>query len=91
MLEIKKDAIPYDFEVKDRLDFICRYSNRDAKFFNGNIISIDRTNLHYVEPHKMYIGKHLFLFFNYKKEVYYQTLENKIDFKDLSKFIKTLD
>ena len=91
MLEIKKDEIPYDFEIKDRLDFICRYSNRVARFFNGNVISIDRTNLHYVEPHKMYIGNHLFLFFNYKKEVYYQTLENKIDFKDLSKFIKTLD
>ena len=51
MLEIKKDRIPYDYEVKDRLEFICKYANRDARFFNGNVISIERTNLHYVEPH----------------------------------------
>ena len=58
MLEIKKDRIPYDYEVKDRLEFICKYANRDARFFNGNVISIERTNLHYVEPHKLYIGNH---------------------------------
>ena len=91
VLEIVRDKIPYDYEVKDRLEFICKYSNREARFFNGNVISIERTNLHYVEPHKMIIGKHLFLFFNYRKEVYYQTLQTKIDFRDLNKFIQTLD
>ena len=74
MLEIRKDIIPYDYEVKDRLEFICKYANRDARFFNGNVISIEKTNLYYVEPHKLYVGKHLILFFNYKKEDYYQTL-----------------
>ena len=91
MLEIRKDIIAYDYEVKDRLEFICKYANRDARFFNGNVISIERTNLYYVEPHKLYVGKHLFLFFNYKKEVYYQTLETKIELKDFSNFIKSLD
>ena len=91
MLEIRKEKIPYDYEVKDRLEFICKYANRDARFFNGNVILIDRTNLHYVEPHRLYVGKHLFLFFNYRKEVYYQTLETKIEFKDLTNFLKSLD
>lgn len=91
MLEIRKDEIPFDYEVKDRLDFICKYSNRDARFFNGYVVSIDRTNLHYVEPHKLVIGNHLFLFFNFKKEVYYQTLNKKIDLKDLNSFIQNLD
>lgn len=50
MLEIKKDEIPFDYEVKDRLEFICKYANRDARFFNGYVVSINRTNLHYVEP-----------------------------------------
>ncbi len=91
MLKIRKDEIPFDYEVKDRLDFICKYSNRDARFFNGYVVSIDRTNLHYVEPHKLVIGNHLFLFFNFKKEVYYQTLNKKIDLKDLNSFIQNLD
>lgn len=91
MLKIRKDEISFDYEVKDRLDFICKYSNRDARFFNGYVVSIDRTNLHYVEPHKLVIGNHLFLFFNFKKEVYYQTLNKKIDLKDLNSFIQNLD
>ena len=91
MLKIRKDEIPFDYEVKDRLDFICKYSNRDARFFNGYVVSIDRTNLHYVEPHKLVIGNHLFLFFNFKKEVYYQTLNKKIELKDLNSFIQNLD
>lgn len=91
MLEITKDVIPYDCEVKDRLEFICKYANRNAEFYNGNFISIKRTNLHYIEPHKLIIGNHLFLFFNFKKEVYYQNLNNKIELSDFNNFIKSLD
>ncbi len=91
MLEIKKNEIPFDYEVKDRLEFICKYANRDARFFNGYVVSINRTNLHYVEPHKLVIGNHLFLFFNFKKEIYYQTLRNKIELKDFNSFIHNLD
>lgn len=60
MLEIRKDIIPYDYEVKDRLEFIYKYANRDARFFNGNVISIERTNLYYVEPHRMIVNNHVF-------------------------------
>lgn len=91
MLKIKKDKLLYDYNIKDRLEFICKYLNRDARFINGNIITIDRTNLQYVEPHKFIIGNHLFLFFNYKNDVYYKTLANKIEFKNLQKFIQSLD
>ena len=92
MFEIKKDEIPFDYEVKDRLEFICKYANRDARFFNGYVVSINRTNLRYVEPHKLVIGNHLFLFFNFKKELYYQTLtRNKIELKDFNSFIHNLD
>ena len=64
MLNIRKDELPFDYNVKERLDYILNQARRDARFINGNVISIDRTNLHYVEPHKLFIGKHLFLFFN---------------------------
>ena len=67
MLEIRKDIIPHDYEVKDRLEFICKYANRDARFFKGYVVSINRTNLHYVELHKLVIGNHLFLFFYFRR------------------------
>ena len=67
MLENKKDEIPFDYEVKDRLEFICKYANRDARFFKEYVVSINRTNLHYVELHKLVIGNHLFLFFYFRK------------------------
>ena len=91
MLNIKKDELPIDYNVKERLDYILNLARRDARFINGNVISIDRTNLHYVEPHKLFIGKHLFLFFNYSMDIYYQTLANKIEIKELYTFIKNLD
>lgn len=91
MLQIHKDLLLFDIHVKERLEFICKYSNKKAKFYNGNIITINGTNLHYVEPHRFIIGNHLFLFFNYSNEVYYKTLDNKIELKNLSDFINNLD
>ena len=91
MLNIRKDELSFDYNVKERLDYILNQARRDARFINGNVISIDRTNLHYVEPHKLFIGKHLFLFFNYSMDIYYQTLTNKIEIKELYTFIKNLD
>lgn len=91
MLNIRKDELSFDYNVKERLDYILNQARRDARFINGKVISIDRTNLHYVEPHKLFIGKHLFLFFNYSMDIYYQTLTNKIEIKELYTFIKNLD
>ena len=91
MLNIRKDELPFDYNVKERLDYILNQARRDARFINGNIISIARTNLHYVEPHKLFIGKHLFLFINYSMDIYDQTLINKIEIKELYTFIKNLD
>ena len=91
MLIIRKDELPFDYNVKERLDYILNQATHDARFINGHLIYIDRTNLHYVEPHKLLIGKHLFLFFNYSMDIYYQTLTNKIEIKELYTFIKNLD
>ena len=88
MLEIHKDLLLFDDGIKERLDFICKYANKEVTFYNGNIITLNGTNLHYIEPHRFIINNHLFLFFNYSNEVYYKTLDNKIELKNLSNFIK---
>ena len=70
MLQIHKDLLLFDDGIKERLDFICKYANKEATFYNGNIITLNGTNLHYIEPHRFIINNHLFLFFNYSNEVY---------------------
>ena len=88
MLQIKKHKLDYDEGIKNRLDFICKYVNVKPKFIQGNLINIKRTNLNYVEPHRMIVNNHVFLFFNFGKEVYHFNLNNPIELKDLENFLK---
>lgn len=39
----------------------------------------------------MFIGKHKFLFFNYNTDIYYESLNTKIEMKKLKQFIENLD
>lgn len=91
MLKIKRDILIFDDEIKERLEFIVNYTNRKASFKNGNVVSVLDTNLHYIEPHIMFIGKHKFLFFNYNTDIYYESLNTKIEMKNLKQFIENLD
>ena len=91
MLKIKRDILIFDDEIKERLEFIANYTNKKATFKNGNLVNIIDTNLHYIEPHIMFIGKHKFLFFNYNTDIYYESLNTKIEMKNLKQFIENLD
>ena len=90
MLKIKRDIFIFDDEIKERLEFIVNYINRKASFKNGNVVSVLDTNLHYIEPHIMFIGKHKFLFFNYNTDIYCVLLNTKIEMKNLIQFIEKL-
>ena len=90
MLEIKKYKLDFDDELKGRLDFICKFVNVKPKYIHGNLINIKKTNIHYVEPHRMIVMNHVFLFFNYERIVYHFNLNNPIELKDLGNFLKTL-
>lgn len=88
MLKFKKEKIDIDERLKKRIDFICKSCGLKPSFEAGNIISIDRTNLCYVEPNKAIIDNILILFFNYSNEVYINDLNNKVLLKDLEKYLK---
>lgn len=53
-------------------------------------ISLDRTNLYYIEPNKAILKDILILFFNYSNEVYINNLNNKVLLKDLEDYLKKL-
>ena len=90
MLNFKKEEVNIDDKLKQRIDFICKFCGFMPTFESGNIISLDKTNLYYIEPNKAIIKDILILFFNYSNEVYINNLNNKVLLKDLEDYLKKL-
>ena len=90
MLNYKKKKVNVDDKLKQRIDFICKFCGFKPTFESGNIISLDKTNLYYIEPNKAIIKDILILFFNYSSEVYINNLKNKVLLKDLEDYLKKL-
>lgn len=88
MLNFKKEKVIMDDKLKKRIEFTCKFCGFKPNFEEGNIISIDRTNLCYVEPNKAILDNILILFFNYSDEVYINDLNNKVLLKDLEKYLR---
>jgi len=82
MINIIKQEIAFDESLKQRLEFICEFSHTTPTFINGFIHKVDKTNLSYVEPHKIIIKGITFLAFNYSNEVYIKNFSQKIKFED---------
>lgn len=70
MINIVKKELEFDDELKKKIEFICWFCNTTPTIINGNIRKIDRTNLSYIEPHRIIIKGITFLAFNYSKKKY---------------------
>ena len=90
MVNIIKQEIVIEESLKKKLELICEFSNTNMQIINGSIRKIDRTNLTYVEPHRIIIKGITFLAFNYETNIYIENLSNKILIKDLEKYIKSI-
>lgn len=65
MVNIIKQEVVIEESLKMKLELICEFLNTTLKIINGSIRKIDRTNLTYVEPHRIIINDVTFLAFNY--------------------------
>lgn len=90
MLNFKKEKVNIDDKLKQRIDFICKFCGFKPTFESGYIISLDKTNLYYIEPNKAILKDILILFFNYSNEVYINNLNNKVLLKDLEDYLKKM-
>ena len=90
MINIIKQEIPIDESLKKKLEFICYFCNTTPTFINGSIRKIDKSNLAYVEPHKVIINNIMFLVFNYSNDVYIKNFGNKIKINELEDYLKKL-
>ena len=76
-VNIIKQEIVIEESLKKKLELICEFSNTTLKIINGSIRKINRTNLTYVEPHRIIINDITFLTFNYSDEIFIESLCNK--------------
>lgn len=78
MVKIIKEEIPIEESLKKKLEFICEFAKTTPTIINGNIRKIDKTNLTYIEPHRIIIKGINFLAFNHSNEIFIENLSNKI-------------
>ena len=88
MLNITTKEVPIEEELQSKIQFICDFCNTTPTFINGSIRKIDKSNLAYVEPHKVIINNIMFLVFNYSNDVYIKNFGNKIKINELEDYLK---
>lgn len=88
-MQIIKEKLDIEETLNKRIKNMLKFLNIKAKVIKGNIISISKTNLAYIEPHKLEINNITYLFFNECENFYINTLEKYIPFSELENYIKT--
>ena len=88
MVNIIKEEISLEESLKKKIEFICEFAKVQPTIINGSIRKIDKTNLNYIEPHRIIINNITFLVFNYSNEIFIENLSNKIKLSELENYIK---
>ena len=91
MINIIKQEIEMETTLKQRLEFICDFCNTTPTFINGSIRRIDKSNLNYLEPHRVIIKNITFLAFNYSNDIYIKNLFNKIKLSELEDYLNNIN
>ncbi len=89
MIQVIKQEIEMEESLKQRLEFICQFSKTKPIFINGSIRRIDKSNLNFIEPHRVIIKGITFLVFNYFTDIYIRNLANKIQISELEYYLNT--
>ena len=89
-MQIIKEKLEIDETLNKRINNLLKFLNIKSKLINGNIINISKSNLAYIEPHKLIINGTTYLFFNNCKKVYINNLEHSILLNELEKHIREI-
>ena len=89
-MKIIKQELEFEECLKQRLEFICEFSKVTPTFVNGSIRKLEKTNLTYIEPHRVIINNVTFLVFNYSNDVYISNLTKKIKLSELEEYLKNI-
>lgn len=89
-MKIIKEKLQFEESLKQRLEFIFEFSKVKPIFINGSIRKIEKTNLAYIEPHRVIVKNITLLVFNYSNDVFISNLAKKIKISELEEYIKSL-
>ncbi len=89
-MQIIKQELKFEECLKQRLEFICEFSKVTPTFINGSIRKLEKTNLTYIEQHRVIIKNITFLVFNYSTDVYISNLTQKIKLSELEEYLKNI-
>ena len=89
-MKITKQELEFEECLKQRLEFICEFSKVTPTFIKGSIRKIERTDISYIEPHRVIIKNNTFLVFNYSNDVYISNLGKKIKLSELEEYLKNI-
>jgi len=89
-MKVIKEKLEFEENLKQRIEFICEFAKVTPNFINGSIRKIEKTNLSYIEPHRVIIKNTTFLVFNYSNDVYISNLTKKIKLSELENYIKNM-
>ena len=89
-MQILKEELQFEESLKQRLQFICEFSKVTPTFINGSIRKINKTNLSYIEPHRVIIKNITLLVFNYSNDVYINNLTKKIKLSELKDYLNNI-
>lgn len=90
MVNIIKEELSLEESLRKKIEFICDFTNNKPTIINDSIRKIDKTNLTYIEPHRIIINNTTFLAFNYSNEIFIENLSNKIKLSELEDYLKTI-
>ena len=90
MVNIIKEEIEIEESLESMLRVICDFCNTTPTIIKGSIRRIDKTNLTYIEPHRIIINDITFLAFNYSNEIFIENLSNKIKLSELENYLKSI-
>lgn len=90
MIKFTTQELEMESNLKQRIEFICEFCHIKPTIINGSIRKIDKTNLSYIEPHRVIVKDTTFLAFNYSTDIYVGSLNKKIQLVELEDYIKNL-
>lgn len=78
MVNMIKEELPLEESLKKKIEFICDFTNTKPTIINGSIRKVDKTDLIFIELHKIIINNITFLTFNFSNEIFIKNLFNNI-------------
>ena len=87
-MHLIKERLDIEESLEKRIKNTLKFLNIKSKIIKGNIINIPKTNIVYIEPHKLIINDITYLFFNECNDIYINTLEQSIPFNEFETHIK---